>query len=231
MKAPNDNPKHPEIPEATLRRLPIYYRCLQDMMAAGVVHAVSCADLARALGLDPTLVRKDIEMTGIVGKPRVGYPLADLVLWIENFLGLSRPKAAVLAGTGSLGSALLGYGKFRTHGMQIVGAFDVDSEKIGQTIHGTEVQPLFCLADFVRKTGTPLGLIATPAGAAQSVADLMVSGGIRAIWNFAPAHIRVPQGIILQNEDLYYSLASLSFKLEHRMRVTPVESEIYVQNN
>jgi len=82
----------------------------------------------------------------------------------------------------------------------------------------------------VRKTGTPLGLIATPAGAAQSVADLMVSGGIRAIWNFAPAYIRVPPGIILQNEDLYYSLASLSFKLEHRVRVTP-ESEIYVQNN
>jgi redox-sensing transcriptional repressor len=231
MKVHGDNPRHQEIPEATLRRLPIYYRCLQDMLAAGVVHAVSCADLARVLGLDPTLVRKDIEMTGIVGKPRVGYPLADLVRWIENFLGLSRPKAAVLVGTGSLGSALLGYGKFRTHGMHIVGAFDVDSEKIGQTIHGTEVQPLFCLVDFVRRTSTPLGLIATPAGAAQSVADLMVSGGIRAIWNFAPAHIRVPQGIILQNEDLYYSLASLSFKLEHLMRVTPVESEVYVQNN
>jgi len=161
----------------------------------------------------------------------VGYPLGDLVNWIENFLGLSRPKAAVLAGAGSLGSALLGYGKFRTHGMQIVGAFDIDSEKIGQMIHGTEVQPLFCLPDFVRRSRTPLGLIATPGAAAQSVADLMVSGGIRAIWNFAPAHLRVPQGIILQNEDLYYSLASLSFKLEHLMSLTPAESEIYVQNN
>jgi redox-sensing transcriptional repressor len=201
------------------------------MLAAGVSHAVSCADLARVLGLDPTLVRKDIEMTGIVGKPRVGYPLSELVRWIENFLGLSRPKAAVLAGTGSLGSALLGYEKFRSHGMEIVAAFDVDAEKIGQTIHGTEVQPLFCLPDFVQRTGTPLGLIATPAAAAQSVADLMVSGGIRAIWNFAPAHVRVPERIILQNEDLYHSLASLSFKLESRLRVTPMESEIYVQNN
>jgi redox-sensing transcriptional repressor len=77
----------------------------------------------------------------------------------------------------------------------------------------------------------PLGLIATPAGAAQSVADLMVGGGIRAIWNFAPAYVRVPEGVILQNEDLYHSLASLSFKLESLMRVAPVESEIYVQNN
>ena len=231
MKALSSHLRHHEIPEASLRRLSIYYRSLQDMMASGATHAVSCADLARALGLDPTLVRKDIEMTGIVGKPRVGYPLSELVHWIENFLGLSRPKAAVLAGTGSLGSALLGYEKFRSHGMQIVAAFDNDREKIGQKIHGTEVQPLFFLPDFVRNAGIPLGLIATPAAAAQSVADLMVSGGIRAIWNFAPAYIHIPAGVILQNEDLYHSLASLSFKLESRVKVTPVESQIYVQNN
>src|ERR1017187_5911934 len=231
MKAPSSNPRPHEIPEASLRRLPIYYRSLQDMMTAGVAQVVSCADLARVLGLDPTLVRKDIEMTGIVGKPRVGYPLGDLLRWIENFLGWSRPKAAVLVGTGSLGSALLGYEKFRSHGMRIVAAFDVDCEKIGQRIHGTEVQPLFFLPDFVRKTGTPLGIIATPADAAQSVANLMVTGGIRAIWNFAPAHIHVPERVILQNEDLYHSLASLSFKLESRMAVTPLENEIYAQDN
>jgi redox-sensing transcriptional repressor len=231
MKAPSSNPKSHAIPEASLRRLPVYYRYLQDMMASGVVQVVSAADLARALGLDPTLVRKDIELTGIVGKPRVGHPLAGLVHWIENFLGLNRPKAAVLAGTGSLGSALLGYEKFRSHGMQIVAAFDVDSEKIGQRIHGTEVQPLLHLADYVRRMEIPVGLIATPAGAAQSVADLMVSGGIRGIWNFAPAHIHLPEGIILQNEDLYHSLASLSFKLESRFRLTPREGELYVQNN
>ena len=203
-----------QIPEASLRRLPIYYRCLQEMMNTGVPQAVSCADLARTLGLDPTLVRKDIEMTGIVGKPRVGYLLGDLMSWIENFLGWNRPKDAVLVGAGSLGSALLGYEKFRSHGMRIIGAFDADCQKIGQRIHGTEVQPLFFLPDFVRRTGTPLGLIATPADAAQSVADLMVTGGIRAIWNFAPAHIQIPKGVIVQNEDLYHSLASLSFKLE-----------------
>jgi redox-sensing transcriptional repressor len=98
--------------------------------------------------------------------------------------------------------------------MRIIAAFDADCQKIGQRIHGTEVQPLFFLPDFVRRTGTPLGLIATPADAAQSVADLMVTGGIRAIWNFAPAHIQVPKCVIVQNEDLYHSLASLSFKLE-----------------
>jgi redox-sensing transcriptional repressor len=220
-----------EIPEASLRRLPIYYRSLQGMVAAGVSQ-VSCADLARVLGLDPTQVRKDIEMTGIVGKPRVGYALDELVRWIENFLGWNRPKDAVLAGAGSLGSALLGYERFRRHGMQIVAAFDTDPEKIGQRIHGREVQPLGFLPGFVRQHKTPVGVIATPAAAAQSVADLMVSGGIRAIWNFAPAHIHVPDGFILQNEDLYHSLASLSFKLESKLRVTPVENGIkYAEEN
>jgi redox-sensing transcriptional repressor len=230
MKEPNSNLRR-EIPEASLRRLPIYYRSLQEMMTAGIAQ-VSCADLARVLGLDPTQVRKDIEMTGIVGKPRVGYALGDLVKWIENFLGWNRPKEAVLAGAGSLGSALLGYEKFRRHGMQIVAAFDIDPEKIGQRIHGREVQPLMFLPDFVRQTQTLVGVIAVPPAAAQSVTDLMVSGGIRAIWNFAPAHIQVPQRVILQNEDLYHSLASLSFKLESRMGVMPVGNGIsYAEDN
>ena len=92
-------------------------------------------------------------------------------------------------GAGSLGSALLGYEKFRSHGMEIVGAFDIDRQKIGQRIHGTEIQPLFCLSEFVRNTQIPLGLIATPGDAAQSVADLMVDGGIQAIWNLSLIHI------------------------------------------
>jgi redox-sensing transcriptional repressor len=176
MKIPATAARPRTIPEASLRRLPIYYRFLQKMVIDGVVR-VSCADLARGLGLDPTQVRKDIEMTGIVGKPRFGYPLVDLVRWIENFLGWNRPKGAVLVGAGSLGSALLGYEKFRIHGMELVAAFDIDSGKIGQRIHGKEVQPLMFLPDFVRRSQILLGLIATPAEAAQSVADLMVAAG------------------------------------------------------
>jgi len=204
-----------------LRRLPIYYRLLQQKLEDGAL-TISCADLARDLGFDPTQVRKDIEMTGIVGKPRVGYHLSELREWLENFLGWDRPKKAVLAGAGSLGRALLGYNRFRCHGMEIVGAFDIDPAKIGQRIHGTEVQPLMVLPDFIRASEAVLGIITTPASAAQSSADLMVGGGIRAIWNFAPASIDVPRRIILQNEDFYHSLASLSYKLEGRLLETPV---------
>ena len=219
-----------EVPEASLRRLPNYYRSLQAMRTAGATQ-VSCADLARTLGLDPTQVRKDIEMTGIVGKPRVGYSLADLLRRIEDFLGWNRPKQAILAGAGSLGSALLGYERFRSHGMEIAAVFDIDPEKIGQRVHGREVQPLMFLPDFVRRTKTLLGVIAVPAPAAQSVADLMVAGGIRAIWNFAPAHLKVPRTVILQNEDLYHSWASISFKLETRLS-DPLDNGIsYVKDN
>ena len=216
MKSSGNHLRPRDIPEASLRRLPIYYRILQDMANTSGSH-VSCTGLARVLGLDPTQVRKDIEMTGIVGKPKVGYPLAELVLWIENFLGWNRPKQAVLAGAGSLGGALLGYEKFRSHGMEIVAAFDNDPSKIGQRIHGTDVEPMLLLPDFARRRQIQLGVIATPPGSAQSVADLMMSGGIRAIWNFAPAHILVPPQVVLQNEDLYYSLASLSFKMERNI--------------
>jgi redox-sensing transcriptional repressor len=213
-------PRPRDIPEASLRRLPIYYRFLQQLVSRGDVQ-VSCADLARGLGLDATQVRKDIEATGIVGKPRVGYTLAELVGWLENFLGWHRPKGAVLAGAGQLGSALLGYEKFREHGLEIRGVFDTDPAKIGQRIHGREVHPLMFLSDFARRTETLVGVIATPAVAAQSVAELMVCGGIRAIWNFAPAHILVPDFIILRNEDLYNSLASLIFRLESQLGEEP----------
>jgi redox-sensing transcriptional repressor len=201
------------IPEASLRRLPVYHRFLTEALATAAPY-VSCSAIARALDLDPTQVRKDIEATGIVGKPKVGYSLPGLVRWIEDFLGWTNSKEAFLAGTGSLGSALLGYERFRQFGINIIAAFDTDPYKVGQQIHGKEVLHLEKLVDLAQRMHIHMGVIATPAVAAQKVADLMAAGGIRAIWNFAPVHLRVPENVILQNEDLYHSLASLSFKLE-----------------
>lgn len=204
------------IPEGSLRRLPVYHRLLVEMLAAEIPQ-VSCSALARALDLDATQVRKDIEVTGIVGKPKVGYTTSALIRWIEDFLGWNNSKEAFLVGAGSLGSALLGYGKFRQFGLNIIAAFDTDPYKVGQQVHGKEVLHLDQLRDLASRMHIHLGVIATPAVAAQKVADLMVEGGIRAIWNFAPVHLRVPDFVILQNEDLYYSLASLSYKLERHL--------------
>jgi redox-sensing transcriptional repressor len=217
MSGPDSPPKHPTIPEASLRRLPVYHRLLVDLMALGEQY-VSCSVIARELRQDATQVRKDIEATGIVGKPKVGYPLPVLAAWIEGFLGWNNTKEAFLAGAGSMGSALMGYEKFRKYGLNIVAAFDADPAKIGSQIHGREVLGIDRLGEMAQRMHIHIGVIATPASAAQSVAELMVGSGIRAIWNFAPVNLRVPDSVIIQNEDLYPSLASLSFKLERQLK-------------
>ena len=204
------------ISEASLRRLATYHRVLQEMLLGGAP-TVSCSAIARVLALDPSQVRKDIEATGITGKPKVGYPLAVLIRWMEDFLGWNNTKQAVLAGAGGLGSALLGYRKFRELGMDIVAVFDNDPQKVGQTIHGKQVFFPDKLPSFALDAHIHLGVITTPAAAAQETAGLMIAGGVRAIWNFAPVHLRVPEFVVVRNEDLYDSLASLTFKLEKRM--------------
>lgn len=200
------------VPEPTLKRLPLYHRFLKEWQDAG--HAtVSCTDIAFALASHPTQVRKDLEAAGAVGRPRVGYVLEDLALALESFLGWDNVREAFLAGAGSMGSALLGYRKFEQCGLKIVAAFDQDPLKVGTRIHGKQVLPLGKLANLAGRMHILLGIITVPASEAQGVADLMMAGGIRAIWNFAPVRLQVPQHIIVHNEDLYCSLAALSQKL------------------
>lgn len=204
-------------PEPTLRRLPTYLRCIKELQAAGRVFA-SCTDIGAALKLDPTQVRKDLEFTGLPGKPKVGYALAELIPAIERFLGLNNVQEAFLVGAGSMGAALLGYTKFKDFGLNIIAAFDSDPAKHNTTIHDKPVLPLEKLPDLCRRMHVLIGVITVPAPFAQTVADLMIAGGIRAIWNFAPVRLQTPDAIIVHNEDLYCSLASLSQKLARALQ-------------
>ncbi len=200
------------IPEPALRRLPGYHHFLKLLETQGV-ESVSCSMIGRELNLDPTQIRKDIALTGIEGKPKVGYDLHDLIASIEHFLGWNNPKQAFLAGAGSLGSALLGHQQFNRYGIDIVAAFDTDKVKTGQVIHGKEILPLEKLANLARRMHILIGIITTPAEEAQYVADQMVAGGIRAIWNFTPTSINATEEVIVQDEDLFASLAVLSRRL------------------
>lgn len=205
--------------EATLRRLPIYHHLLQKRLATGI-KTISCSQIAEELDCDATQIRKDLAVTGIKGRPKVGYDLAALILSIEIFLGWSRVRKAFLAGAGHLGSALLGYNRFHHYGLDIVAAFDRDPDRVGTKVHGREVLPINKLAGLAKRMRVEVGIITVPAPVAQEVADFMVGGGIRAIWNFAPTKINVPAGVIVQNEDLYSSLGVLLQKLSaaHRLR-------------
>lgn len=215
------NPAHTTVPEPTLRRLPLYHRFLKECEVSGREY-ISCTDIGQHLKLDPTQVRKDLEAAAIEGRPRVGYVLCDLISGIERFLGWNNVQETFLVGVGSMGAALLGYKKFEQCGLNIVVAFDADPLKTGTQIHGKRVLPLDQLVELARRMRILIGIITVPAVAAPSVADLMVRGGIRAIWNFAPIRLRVPDHIIVHNEDLYCSLASLSQKLAKALQTHPI---------
>jgi redox-sensing transcriptional repressor len=205
------------IPEPTLRRLPNYCHYLRRLAQQGG-ETVSCTHIGLALNLDPTQVRKDLAVTGIVGRPKVGYHVQELYARIEDFLGWNNTQDAVLVGAGSLGTALLGYKSFDQNGVRIVAAFDVNPEKADTQIHGTPVFHLDKLPNLLDRMKIRVGILTLPADTAQTVCDLLVLCGVRAIWNFAPTALIVPDGVIVQNENLFSSLAILSSKLAGLLR-------------
>ena len=205
------------VSEATLRRLPAYYRYLRALEVKGRP-VVSCSKIGADLNLDPTQVRKDLAATGIVGTPKVGFEIARLIESIEGFLGWNDVNQAFLVGVGSLGTALLGFERFNAYGLRIVAAFDSDPAKAGTEVHGRPVFPMDKLTDLAIRMHVMVGIIAVPAEEAQAVAGLMVMSGIRAIWNLAPVHLETPESVIVQREDLFASLAVLSRKLETMLR-------------
>lgn len=215
-----DGPPPKIVSEPTLKRLPLYHRFLKEWQAAGH-ETVSCTDIGQDLELDPTQVRKDLESVGVVGRPRIGYLVANVTGELEKFLGWNNVHDAFLVGAGSMGSALLGYRKFEQCGLKIVTAFDLDPLKIGAKIHGKHVLPLAKLPNLAQRMHILIGIITVPGAAAQAVADLMVDGGIRAIWNFAPIRLHTPAHVIVHNEDLYCSLATLSQKLLAALQSRP----------
>lgn len=205
------------VSQATLRRLPTYLHLLRRYKTEGN-EFVSCTDIGAELGLDPTQVRKDLEVTGNAGRPRVGFTIAALIDAIESFLGWNKVNEAFLAGAGNLGTALLGYDRLKDYGVHIVAAFDADPAKVGTEIYGRQVLPIERLAVLAARMHVLIGIITVPGDRAQQVADMMVAGGIQAIWNFAPVSLRLPKHIIVQNEELYYSLAALSRRLADSMK-------------
>jgi redox-sensing transcriptional repressor len=206
------------IPQASLRRLPQYHHYLVELEAKGISR-ISCTAIGRDLSRVPVQVRKDLQYTGITGKPKTGYSVSELIRTIETFLGWNKVNEAFLVGVGNLGTAILGHERFSRYGLRIVAAFDTDDGKIGTRVHEKEVLSFEKLPDLAKQLGIHLGIVTAPAAAAQIVADEMIKAGILAIWNFAPVRLKVPPHIFVHNEDLYASLASLSCKLATRFQL------------
>jgi redox-sensing transcriptional repressor len=201
------------IPLPSIKRLPLYLRFLKTLRNADR-EVVSTTHIADALHIDPTLVRKDLAVTGIVGRPRIGYRVCELIEKIEEFLGWNNASDAFLVGAGHLGTALLGFEGFAEIGLRLVAAFDVDPAKIGSRIHDREVLHVDRLPDLARRMHVHIGVVTTSVRAAQDAADVLVRGGIRAIWNFTPAPVTVPDDVVVENVDLASSLAALTSRLK-----------------
>ena len=204
-----------DVPEATVARLPVYLRALHTLADRGQ-RTVSSEALAGAAGVGSAKLRKDLSHLGSYGTRGVGYDVAELVLHISAALGLGQRWAVVLVGVGNLGHALAGYGGFDERGFRVVGLFDVDPARVGERVGEQVVRSLDELAEVVRGTGASIGVITTPASAAQDVCDRLVAAGITSVLNFAPALLRVPEGVDVRKVDLSNELQILSFHAHRR---------------
>ena len=205
-----------KVSKSVLKRLPIYLSYLKSIPDP-VPENISATTLAAALGMGEVQVRKDLAIVSNGGRPKIGYCRESLIDDIEQFLGYDHTTVAVLIGAGKLGQALMGYKGFDEYGLNILAAFDI-APKIKKTEEGKPVYNISELAKFCRTHKVLMGIITVPAEGAQSVADQLIAGGIKAIWNFAPTHLDVPANILVQNENMATSLAVLSVHLQAQIK-------------
>lgn len=207
-------PRVPDLPEATVARLPEYLRALHHLAEAGN-DTVSSEGLAAAAGVNSAKLRKDLSHLGSYGTRGVGYDVALLIGQIQAVLGLTRLRAVALVGIGNLGHALAGYDGFRNRGFRIAALFDADPARVGECVNGLVIRHISTLAEVVAEELISIAAIATPAHAAQEVADRLVAAGVTCILNFAPCVLSVPEGVDVRKVDLAIELQILSFH-EHR---------------
>lgn len=196
-----------------LQRLPLYLDHLRSMPEHS--ENISATAMAKALGLGDVQVRKDLAKVSHAGRRRIGRSREQLIRDIENFLDFSAETGTILVGAGKLGQALLDYSGFEESGLNVMAGFDIEPPS-GRTQSGKPIYPMSRLESFCKHYNVRIGIIAVPAENAQAVCDCLIACGISAIWNFAPTHLRVPEYVLVQSEDLSLSLSSLRLQLANR---------------
>ena len=212
-----DIPEARQIPEATVARLPLYYRALLEI-ADQAVGTVSSERLAELAGVNAATIRKDLSYLGSYGTRGVGYDVEHLLGEVSHELGLTHDWPVAICGVGNLGRALANYRGFSARGFRVVALVDADPAKVGQPVGDLTIEPVDALRRIVADRDVAIGVIATPAAAAQGVADRLVASGVASILNFAPAVVVVPPEVSVRKVDLATELQILSFYQQHRRR-------------
>ncbi len=204
-----------KIAESTVRRLSLYLRFLEQSEAQG--HAtISSAELARRGGTTSAQVRKDLSFFGSFGKRGLGYPVGELASTLREILGLGRSYRVVLVGAGRIGGALVQYPGFRQRGFNVTAIYDSDARKVGSRWNGLVVRDIAQLEADLKKELADIAIVVTPAEAAQQVTDRLVKAGIKAILNFAPVQLAVPNDVVVKSVNMALELETLSFALANR---------------
>jgi len=196
-----------------LSRLPLYLNYLKSLPESMV--DVSATKIANTLSLGDVLVRKDLAKVSNGGRRKLGYERESLIRDIEEFLDVNSTTCAVLVGAGKLGQALLDYNGFEKSGLRILAGFDIHPAA-PKTEGGKPIYSMGRLESFCQCHVVPIGIITVPADHAQEACDELVRCGIDAIWNFSPTHLRVPEHVVVQSENLAVSLTALRMQLKQR---------------
>ena len=194
------------IPEPVLRRLP-WYLAYVGILRERKVEYVSSTQISRDLKVDVSQISKDLSFLDIKGKTRIGYEVGLLEHKLEEFLGFKRQHRAVIVGAGSLGGALMQDSGLTRYGLEIVAGFDVDPALVGTVKHGLPVYDSAEIVERCREMNVGIGIVTVPVEHAQSVADRLVEGGVKALWNFTPIRISTPEDVVISNTSIYAHLA------------------------
>ena len=200
------------VTKATLGRLPQYLQFLNGLPPGQYDH-ISATTIAKMLSLGEVQVRKDLAAVSGLGKPKVGYRTSELIKDLEDALGCKKLTPAILIGAGKLGRALLDYNGFEEYGVQITAAFDCNEQVLRMNKTSKEILPISSLKKYCTENGIRIGIISVGSGSAQDVCDQMLEAGITAIWNFAPCQLKVPDNVLVKQENLALSLAHLNSQI------------------
>ena len=206
MKMAKNNENRAILPEPTIRRLPWYLSYVR-MLDNLHVEYVSSTQISKELNVQSSQIAKDLSFLNIRGKTRIGYEVKSLMSELEDFLGFNRHHAAVVIGTGSLGTALMQDHGLEHYGLKIVAGFDVRSEVIGKQLGGLPVYDINELADWQQEHHVSIAILTVPVERAQETADLVIASGMTALWNFTPYRIKAPEDVVIANTSIYAHLA------------------------
>ncbi|KXG75648.1 redox-sensing transcriptional repressor Rex [Thermotalea metallivorans] len=203
-----------KISMAVIRRLPKYHRYLKDLLDKNITR-ISSKELSRVIGFTASQIRQDLNNFGGFGQQGYGYNVDALYYEIGKILGLDRTYRTIIVGAGNLGQAIANYTNFEKAGFVPKAMFDMNPKLIGLKIRDIEIKDIDTVEEYIKENNIDIGIICTPGPQAQSVADRLVKGKIKGIWNFAPVDLKVPAHVVVENVHLSESLFTLSFLLKH----------------